>query len=96
MNLPPAIFLLLAPQLHLQFEQQANLLLAIVVGVVELNEARVSQRIHDFHLAFHVDPVGFLGSLDELGGQSETRILLVAGVHRSELAPIFLQERTIR
>ena len=86
MNLPPAVFLLLA--LHLQFEQQANLLLAIVVGVVELNEARVSQRVHDFHLALHVDPVGFLGGLDELGGKSETCIPLSAIVHRSELAPL--------
>ncbi len=71
-----------------QFEEEADLLLAVVVSVVELDEARVAQRFHDFHFALHVETVGLLCRLDELGGQPQVGPFLAALVHCPELSPV--------
>ena len=68
----------------LQFEQKANLFLSVVKGVVELYKSRISQRFHNLHLAFHVDPVSLFGRLHKLGRQTKTRLLFPTFEYRSE------------
>ena len=49
----------------LQFEEEADLLFSVIVGVVELDEARIAQRFHNLHFTFHIDSVSFLGRLHQ-------------------------------
>ena len=71
---------------QLQFEQEANLPFAVVVRVVQLDESRVAQRLHDLHLALDAGPVRLFRRLHEFGRQTETGALFAALVHGAELA----------
>ncbi len=72
----------------LQFKQKTNLFLAVVKGVVKLYESGITQRFHDLDLAFHVDPVGLFGRLDEFGRKAETSFLLSTLEHSSEFTSV--------
>ncbi len=72
----------------LQFKQKTNLFLAVVKSVVKLYESGITQRFHDLDLAFHVDPVGLFGRLDEFGRKTETSFLLSTLEHSSEFTSV--------
>ena len=71
-----------------EFQQEANLLFAIVVRVVELNQPRIAQRFHYFHFTFDVESVGFLWRLNEFGSQTKSSALLPALVNRPKFASL--------
>lgn len=70
-----------------EFEQEANLFFAIVVGVVELNEPRIAKRFHNLYFALHIESIGFFGRLNEFGRKTQSSRFLAALVNRSEFAP---------
>ena len=80
----------------LQFKQKTNFFLAVVKSVVKLNESGISQRFHDLDLAFHIDPVGLFGRLDEFRRKTKTSFLLSALEHSSEFTSIIYSSATAR
>ena len=75
--------------MNLQFEEKADFFLAVLEGVVELDESRIPQDFHDLHFALDTDPVGLFRDLNEFGAQTQTRSLLTTLEDGSKFASIY-------
>lgn len=71
---------------RLQFKDQCNLI-AIIKGVVQLDEPWVLQLLHDLNLELHVRAVGGCLNVHVFNGQLDATLLLPAQVDDAKLAP---------